>query len=73
MTTSRRSSARAGSVWAAFDPMRQALLTRAANAEAARQRAVQDKDWPRVASLEAELRQLWREHEALERQTERVA
>jgi hypothetical protein len=45
-----------------------AVLTRAADAEASRQRAVQDKDWPRVAELEAELRRLWREHAALEAQ-----
>ena len=45
-----------------------ALLTRAADAEASRQRAFQDKDWPRVASLEHELRELRRQHAEIERQ-----
>jgi hypothetical protein len=45
-----------------------AILTRAADAEASRQRAERDRDWPRVAQLEAELRRLWRAHADLERQ-----
>lgn len=43
-----------------------AILTRAADAEASRQRAVRDGDRPRVETLEAELRQLWRQHAELE-------
>jgi hypothetical protein len=50
-----------------------ALLTRAADAEASRQRAVKDGDQVRVAALEAELRELWRQHADLERQAGRVA
>lgn len=49
------------------------ILTRAADAEASRQRAVRDGDQVRVAALEAELRELWRQHADLERQAERVA
>jgi hypothetical protein len=51
---------------------RRALLTRAADCEASRQRAVQDRDWPRVAQLEGELLALWRQHAHLEA-VERVA
>lgn len=39
-----------------------ALLTRAADCEAARQRAVKDGDQVKVAAFEAELRELWRQH-----------
>ena len=45
-----------------------AILTRAADAEASRQQAERDGDRVRLAALEAELRQLWREHADLERQ-----
>ena len=45
-----------------------AILTRAADAEAARQRAERDGDAVRLAALEAELRELWREHADLEAQ-----
>lgn len=45
-----------------------AILTRAADAEASRQRAVQDKDWQTVAALEAELAKLYREHAEVERE-----
>ena len=45
-----------------------AILTKAADAEASRQRAVQDGDDARVAALEAELRALWREHSDIEAQ-----
>lgn len=50
-----------------------AILTRAADAEASRQRAVRDGDEARVQALEHELRELWRAHSDLERQAERVA
>ena len=43
-----------------------ALLTRAADVEASRQQAERDSDQVRAAALEAELRQLWREHADLE-------
>ena len=43
-----------------------AILTKAADCEAARQRAVQDRDEVRVAAYEAELRELWRQHADLE-------
>ncbi len=49
------------------------ILTRAADAEATRQRAVQDGDQVRVAACERELRELWRQHSDLERQADRVA
>lgn len=45
-----------------------AVLTMAADCEAAKQRAAQQQDWPRVEALEAELRKLWRAHTDLERQ-----
>ena len=45
-----------------------AILTRAADCEASRLRAVRDGDHTRAAALEAELRRLWREHADLERQ-----
>jgi len=45
------------------------LLTRAADCEASRQRAVQNKDWPRAAQLENELRRLWQQHGELERRS----
>ena len=50
-----------------------ALLTRAADAEAARQRAERDGDHTRVAAFEAELRALAREHDDLEAQAARAA
>lgn len=43
-----------------------AILTRAADAEASRQRAVRDRDHLRVAALEAELRELYRQHAEIE-------
>lgn len=43
------------------------LLVRAATLEHQRQAAHQAKDWPKVAGLERELRQLWRRHGDLER------
>lgn len=43
-----------------------AILTRAADAEAARQRALQDGDRERAAAYESELRKLWRQHADLE-------
>jgi hypothetical protein len=46
--------------------MARTLLTRAADAEASRQQAMRDGDHERVAALEAELRQLWREYTDLE-------
>jgi len=49
------------------------ILTRAADAEAARQRAVQDRDHARAAAYEAELRQLWRQRADLEQQAGRAA
>jgi hypothetical protein len=51
----------------------QALLVRAAEQEARRQAAHARRDWPAVASAEAELRALWRQHAELERRAERVA
>ena len=45
-----------------------AILTRAADAEAARQQAERAGDRVRTEAFEAELRQLWREHADLERQ-----
>ena len=45
------------------------ILTKAADCEAARQRAVRDGDRVRVEALERELRELWRQHSDLERQT----
>lgn len=42
------------------------ILTKAADAEAARQRAVRDGDRARVEAFEAELRELWRAHADLE-------
>lgn len=50
----------------------QALLTRAATAEAQRQSARDRRDWPVVAALEGELRRLWARHAELEA-AERVA
>lgn len=49
-----------------------ALLTRAADAEASRQRAVADGDQVRVAALEAELRKLWCEYTDLEARQQRM-
>lgn len=46
----------------------QALLVRASVTEAARQAAKARGDAPAERALEAELRQLYREHSALERQ-----
>jgi len=45
------------------------ILTKAADCEASRQRAVQMQDWPRVAQLENELRRLWQQHGELERRS----
>ena len=45
-----------------------AILTKAADCEASRQRALQNGDHARVAALEAELRRLGAEHSDLERQ-----
>lgn len=50
-----------------------AILTKAADAEAARQRAVQDGDRVRAEAYEAELRELWRAHADLEQQAGRAA
>lgn len=44
-----------------------ALLTRAADCEAARQQAVRDHDHARVEAYENELRDLYRRHAELER------
>lgn len=43
-----------------------ALLTRAADAECSRQRAVRDRDHSRQAALEHELAALWQRHAELE-------
>jgi hypothetical protein len=43
-----------------------ALLTRAADCEASKQRAKRDGDLVRVEALEAELRKLWSRHADLE-------
>lgn len=68
----RRASCDCGDLASAMTDHREnemrAILTRAADAEASRQRAERDRDWPRVAQLEAELRRLWRAHADLERQ-----
>lgn len=45
----------------------QAILTRAATLEAERQAAHAAKDWPKVAGIEGELRELWRAYADLER------
>ena len=50
----------------ATEAQRRAILTRAAAAEAARQTAQTARDWPAVAALELELRDLWREFAATE-------
>lgn len=50
-----------------------ALLTRAADAEARRQAAHAEKDWPKLAQCEAELRRLWARHAEIEQRAERVA
>lgn len=47
--------------------LERALLTKAADAEASRQRAVREGDQQRVAALEEELRKLWREYGDLQR------
>lgn len=62
----------AGDVTEATRNAVRALLVRAADAEASRQRAVRDGDHVRAAALEAELRELWRAHADLE-QRERIA
>lgn len=49
-----------------------AILTRAADADAARQRALQDGDRERAAAYESELRKLWRQHADLERRSGHV-
>jgi len=43
------------------------ILTKAADCEASRQRALHDGDHVRVEALERELRRLWQEHGAIER------
>ena len=50
-----------------------AVLTKAADAEAARQRAVRDGDHERAAAYEREILDLYRQHAEIEAQAGRAA